>query len=201
MTTKDFIWLIKNFSKLWRIHCLQHNHSRIMLLVILHPLALREALHLTQNRTRQSNKRWITRLSSAVLAHQFGCALEKQGRPTATSTHLHYVSYQLHKPNSPLEGSLVFSFILATDVGHILQDELPVCDPYYTDTGYTTPREKGGSPKEERQTHNTRVNNQASSQRAGRHSPWGTRETHFNQESSLTEIWRESRAQRSWLPR
>uniref|UniRef100_U3IBN5 Phosphatidylinositol-4-phosphate 5-kinase type 1 gamma n=1 Tax=Anas platyrhynchos platyrhynchos TaxID=8840 RepID=U3IBN5_ANAPP len=70
--------------------------------------------------------------------------LDDEGRPTATSTHLRYVSCQVHKPNSPLEGSLVFSFILATDVGHILKDELPVCDPYYTDTGYTTPREKGG---------------------------------------------------------
>lgn len=62
----------------------------------------------------------------------------------------------MHKQNSPLEGSSVFSFVLAADVGNILQDQLPLSGPDHTDTSHTTPCHEGGGPKEE--TH-TQVNN------------------------------------------
>jgi len=58
----------------------------------------------------------------------------------------------MHKQNLPLEGSLVFSFELATDVGDILKDQLPICEPYQTSPSYTTPRKEGGSPEEDTHT-------------------------------------------------
>lgn len=56
----------------------------------------------------------------------------------------------------PLERSLVFSFVLAADVGNVLKDELPVGDPYHTKASDPSPRNEGGSPTEETHTHTCR---------------------------------------------